>query len=110
MGATAAPVQLPASEPIIVEVGFVGFIVFDVSLTVDFAIVFVSEIDMVSDNVLFSEYFSLSANVKTSAALVGSVSVTLWGLLPIHVGGIPIGSDICVNTGGDGVSEIPNQT
>ena len=47
-----------------------------------------------------------SVNGKTSAAPVGLVSATLWGRLPIFTSGIPIDSDIGVNTGGDGVSEI----
>ena len=90
-------------------VGFIDFIVFDASLTVDFTPVLMSEIDAVPEINLFSEYFSLSVNGKTSAAPVGLVSATLWGRLPIYIGGIPISSDISVNTGGDGVSEIPER-
>ena len=58
-GLKAAPVRLPAWEPIfgvaVVVVVFVDFIVFDVSLTVDFAVVLMSEIDAVSEIVSFSK-------------------------------------------------------
>ena len=90
-------------------VGFIDFIVLDASLTVDFTPVLMSGIDAVPEINLFSEYFSLSVNVETSAALVESVSATLWGRLAKCIGGIPIGCDIGVNTGGDGVSEIPER-
>jgi len=92
------PVQLPAWEP---------EIVFAVVLVVDFGSGFISEIDAYLDITLFSEYFSLSVFIEIPEALVRSASATLWGRLPIRIGGIPIGSDITgVNTGGDGVSEI----